>query len=104
MLGESLALFGLVVVIADDICVSVRRFHDLDRPGSDYWLLLIPFYNIYLGFVLLFKGGTDGPNQYDEDCQQVVENSPDEYICGRCGLEVKWGDSLCSHCGDVLEF
>ena len=45
----------------------VKRLHDLDRPGTHYWYLLIPFYNIYLGLLLLFKRGTSGCNQYGDD-------------------------------------
>lgn len=45
----------------------VKRLHDLERPGSQYWLLLVPFYNIYLGFVLLCVKGTTGPNRYGAD-------------------------------------
>src|SRR5262245_55857022 len=42
---------GATVVIAFQ---AVKRLHDLGRPGTHYWLLLIPLYNIYLGLVLLF--------------------------------------------------
>jgi uncharacterized membrane protein YhaH (DUF805 family) len=45
----------------------VRRLHDLDRPGTHYWLLLVPFYNIYLSFVLHFQKGTPGQNAYGPD-------------------------------------
>jgi uncharacterized membrane protein YhaH (DUF805 family) len=45
----------------------VKRLHDLGRPGSHYWLLLIPFYNFYLGLVLLFKKGDEGENKYGPD-------------------------------------
>jgi uncharacterized membrane protein YhaH (DUF805 family) len=96
-------LLMFLFVVADEICVAVRRLHDLDRPSSDYWLLLIPIYNIYLSFVLLLKKGTDGPNQYDEDLLDGGEGSR-EYVCSRCGAEVKYGDAHCARCGDVLEF
>lgn len=49
------------------VCVAIRRLHDLERPGVHWLLLLIPFYNIYLGFVLLLQKGTEGPNRYGED-------------------------------------
>lgn len=45
----------------------VRRLHDLDKPGWQYFLMWIPLYNIYLGLVLLFVKGTEGQNQYGED-------------------------------------
>ena len=43
---------------------SVKRLHDLDRPGKHFWLFLIPFYNVYFGFFLLFKKGSEDFNQY----------------------------------------
>ena len=55
---------------------AVKRFHDLDRPGTHYWLLLIPFYNIYLGLVLLFEKGTVGDNKYGPDPLGGTRPSP----------------------------
>ena len=49
------------------IAVTVKRLHDLGRPGGHWWLLMIPVYNIYLGFVLLFGRGTQGPNRFGPD-------------------------------------
>ena len=49
------------------IAVTVKRLHDLDRPGWHWFLLAIPIYNIYLGLVLLFQKGTAGPNRFGED-------------------------------------
>ena len=47
--------------------MTVKRLHDLERPGWHWWLLLVPFYNVYLGLVLIFAQGTIGPNQYGPD-------------------------------------
>lgn len=58
---------GLLALGISEVCVTVRRLHDLGRTGSQYFLLSIPFYNIYLGCLLLFKRGTVGPNAYGED-------------------------------------
>jgi uncharacterized membrane protein YhaH (DUF805 family) len=63
-------IVGYILVLAGGVMIAfeaVKRLHDLDRPGAHYWLLLIPFYNIYLGLLLLFKKGTSGPNQYGDD-------------------------------------
>jgi uncharacterized membrane protein YhaH (DUF805 family) len=49
------------------VCVTIKRLHDIDRPGWHWWLLLIPLYNIYLGLSLLFVKGTSGPNQFGGD-------------------------------------
>ncbi len=60
------SILGLAAMVAM-ACEVVKRLHDLDRPGTHYWFLLIPFYNLYLGLLLLFKRGTTGPNQYGDD-------------------------------------
>ena len=59
-------LFGLPGIIA---CAAqiVKRLHDLGRPSSHYWLMLIPFYNIYLGLLLIFKKGNEGVNEFGAD-------------------------------------
>ena len=49
------------------VAVTVKRLHDLDRPGWHWWLLLIPLVNIYMGLILLFAKGTQGPNQFGRD-------------------------------------
>ena len=49
------------------IAVTVRRLHDLDRPGWHWWLLMVPLYNFYLGLMLLFAKGTVGANRYGPD-------------------------------------
>jgi len=45
----------------------IRRLHDLGKPGTHGWLLLVPMYNIYLHLVLLFAKGVAGNNQYGPD-------------------------------------
>ncbi len=49
------------------IAITVKRLHDLDRPGWQWWLLLVPLVNIYIGVILLFVKGTDGPNEFGDD-------------------------------------
>jgi uncharacterized membrane protein YhaH (DUF805 family) len=61
---------GFLIWLPGTVLVAfqvVKRLHDLDRPGTHYWLLLVPFYNIYLSLVLLFQKGTDGSNRYGAD-------------------------------------
>jgi len=50
-----------------DVLVTIRRLHDLNRSGRQWWLLMVPIYNIYLGLILWFKRGTRGPNRYGPD-------------------------------------
>lgn len=63
-------LFYILIVIAIitiNVCITVQRLHDIGRSGYHYFLFFIPIYNIYLGLVLIFKRGIDGPNEYGED-------------------------------------
>ena len=57
------AVAGIVAATA----VTVKRLHDLNRPGWHWFGFMIPIYNIFLGFQLLFEKGTDGPNAYGPD-------------------------------------
>lgn len=56
---------GLLFIGATLIAFQiVKRLHDLGRPGVHFWLLLVPFYNLWLLLLMLFKPGTLGANQY----------------------------------------
>jgi len=59
------AMFGIFALY--DGFNTVKRLHDLDKPGWHYWLQYIPFYNIYLGILLTFRAGTPGVNDYGEN-------------------------------------
>lgn len=43
-----------------------KRLHDIDRPGYHFFLLLIPFYNIYLSVRLLFAAPHGESSIYGE--------------------------------------
>ena len=61
---------GIGVAVAgvwSGICITIKRLHDLERPAWHWLLLMVPIYNIYLGLVLLFKKGTEGPNEFGPD-------------------------------------
>lgn len=53
--GAALVLALLFVPVR--LWVGAMRCRDLGNPGSDAFKLLIPFYNIYFGLVLLFSPG-----------------------------------------------
>jgi uncharacterized membrane protein YhaH (DUF805 family) len=55
-------LSGLLVALQ-----AVKRLHDLNRPGTHFWLLLLPVYGMYLGILLLAKRGSKGSNRYGAD-------------------------------------
>ena len=71
VLGTPLFFLPMIGVILGGVwaalAVTVKRLHDLDRPGWHWWLFMIPLYNIYLGLVLLFGRGTRGPNRFGPD-------------------------------------
>jgi uncharacterized membrane protein YhaH (DUF805 family) len=59
----------LIVVVGTGACAIpvVKRLHDLERPGIQSLLLLVPLYNLYMLGVLLFQRGTRGKNRYGSD-------------------------------------
>jgi uncharacterized membrane protein YhaH (DUF805 family) len=59
-------IFYLITTVAY-IAAIVRRFHDLGNSGWYTLLLFIPLVGFVYGLILLFKKGTEGPNQYGED-------------------------------------
>ena len=64
----AIALLGIGFCAAwGAVAVTVKRFHDLDRPGWHLLLLMIPLYNIYLTAILFVVEGTAGDNQYGVD-------------------------------------
>jgi uncharacterized membrane protein YhaH (DUF805 family) len=65
--NQALSITRGVLIFALMICPVTKRLHDLERPGTHYWLMFIPIYNIYFFFVLLCRKGTEGPNRYGPD-------------------------------------
>ena len=63
LVGAGVGLIGSVIIILQ----AVKRFHDLNRPGIHFLLLLIPIYGLYISLLLLFQRGTSGPNDFGED-------------------------------------
>lgn len=57
-------LIGAVVAAT---AVTVKRLHDIGRSGWHWLGFMVPIYNIYLTFLLLFKEGTHGPNRFGPD-------------------------------------
>jgi uncharacterized membrane protein YhaH (DUF805 family) len=54
-----------LVIVFFSASLIVQRLHDLGRPGYHYWLILIPFYNIFFILVeLCGKKGEIGENKY----------------------------------------
>lgn len=68
MLGPVLLMvFVMIPVGVTGITLSIRRLHDLGVSG---WFVLcnfIPYGNIAVAVVLLFKDGQSGPNRFGPD-------------------------------------
>jgi uncharacterized membrane protein YhaH (DUF805 family) len=70
VIEATVGLFNLIAFaayFATEYCATVRRLHDLNRPSSQFFLLLIPLYNVLFELFLLFAPGTDGPNRFGDD-------------------------------------
>lgn len=64
----ALPMAGVVLAVAwAAIAITVKRLHDLGRPGWHVLLMAIPLYNIYLGLTLIFARGEAGDNEYGPD-------------------------------------
>ncbi len=61
-----IGVFSLVNVVVI-VLATVRRLHDLNYSAWRYIFLLIPVINIYFGYVLFFRKGTQGDNDYGPD-------------------------------------
>lgn len=65
--GQSWALvFGLVVLVSiwSNIALTIKRLHDVDRPGIYALTLFIPVISILVFIALCFYPGDPGPNKY----------------------------------------
>jgi len=77
LLGNSdiLLLLAVLLVIVFNIFQTSKRLHDIGRPGRNIVLLVIPIFNIYLGFILLFRKGDEEPNEYGENPMKINEGN-----------------------------
>ncbi len=71
---ESIGYIFSVPAVVIVSFAAVKRFHDLGRPGLHYWLLWIPFYNVYVAVELLLRPGVVGGNKYGPDPLAEVES------------------------------
>lgn len=58
------AFLGFIVLSIRVLSLSVRRWHDLDKSGWMVLISLVPIVGLYAVFMLGFKSGDLGPNQY----------------------------------------
>ena len=72
----AIAALGILVSalpIIPAFMLSIRRLHDLNRPG--WWCIgfFIPMINFVLSIYLIFFKGTKGPNQFGPDPLSIKE-------------------------------
>ena len=63
VLGFIISLAAYLVLMYSGICISIRRWHDLNKSG---WFVLSEFLILPV-FYLWFAKGTEGPNKYGPD-------------------------------------
>ncbi len=59
-----LLILDFIFIAWMNICLAVKRCHDLGNSAWMMLLLFIPIANIFFGLYLLFVAGEDGPNKY----------------------------------------
>jgi len=62
--NDGAVLFYFVVSTFPSIALSAKRLHDMDMSGWYLLLSLVPFANVWVGFRILFRRGTIGPNSF----------------------------------------
>jgi uncharacterized membrane protein YhaH (DUF805 family) len=62
--GQPLSLIVILALIIPGLCVTVRRFHDIDRSG--WWLLIIfiPIIGVLVYLFWVTRPGTYGDNRF----------------------------------------
>lgn len=66
-----LSLVYMLIALLPSLSVAVRRLHDIDKSGWSYLLGLIPIIGWILLIVYFCKAGTDGPNTYGPQPQDI---------------------------------
>lgn len=63
VIGIIISLVGALVLLYSSICISIRRWHDLNKSG---WFVLSELLILPI-FYFWFAKGTTGPNKYGPD-------------------------------------
>lgn len=117
--GETTRYAALHLIVAIAVLVllasfTVKRLHDLGRPGRHYWLAYVPIYNIYFGLQLLFQEGAAAvaalpvvestPRAEGQRSASVASCNGEgvDVYCGQCGVESPANAKFCWQCGAIL--
>jgi uncharacterized membrane protein YhaH (DUF805 family) len=66
---------ALVLMLWNELAVTVRRLHDVGKPGWQCLLLLVPYYNVYFGFMLLCMPSEARTNRYGPNPQNPLRDA-----------------------------
>ncbi|WP_366140915.1 DUF805 domain-containing protein [uncultured Acidaminococcus sp.] len=68
MMVHSLVMMALFIVPQMILLMlSIRRAHDLGKSGEIVAFIWVPFYGLYVGYMLCAQKGTEGENRYGPD-------------------------------------
>lgn len=56
-----------IVLFYINICLIVKRLHDIGKSGKHILGLFIPLYNFFLSAILTFRKGQPGVNKFGND-------------------------------------
>jgi uncharacterized membrane protein YhaH (DUF805 family) len=63
----TLVVLGFTIFWYLMIVTTIKRLHDINRSGYHVFYSLVPFYNVYLSLLHVFKRGDTGTNHFGED-------------------------------------
>ena len=67
LFGRSrLSLIFSLATLVPNVCLGIRRLHDLGKPGWWYWIFLVPFIGSIILLVLFCLSGENKANAYGE--------------------------------------
>jgi uncharacterized membrane protein YhaH (DUF805 family) len=62
--GLALLATGGILYFVFTIMAAIQRVHDFDWSGWSVLLFIVPFANLAIGLMILFRGGTEGANRF----------------------------------------
>jgi uncharacterized membrane protein YhaH (DUF805 family) len=62
--GTILTWIAYLPVVAAGVIMAKRRINDMDKSGWLSLLIFVPLVNVFFGFYLMLKGGTQGANRF----------------------------------------
>lgn len=107
-----------LAAICPNMCLQIRRLHDVGKSGFWWWTVLVPFLNLYLIYLLFFKRGEPSANRYgppvshEESQSHMSQQDKGFYtsplpagettngrFCRYCGAKLSEDSRFCRMCG-----